>query len=91
MALPARTAPINLRARPTERRLIDRACEILSKTRSDFMLETACREAENVLLDQRLFKLDSEAYSAFEAAINAPINENPALQALMSNTAPWEK
>ncbi|WGE89232.1 DUF1778 domain-containing protein [Actinobacillus arthritidis] len=38
-----RTAPINLRAMPDQRDLIDYAASILGKTRSDFMLETACQ------------------------------------------------
>ena len=53
MAQPAtRTAPINLRALESQHSLIDRTVALLGKNRSDFMLETACREAENILLDQ---------------------------------------
>jgi hypothetical protein len=37
---------INIRAKRTQRDLIDQAAEMLGKSRSDFMLETACREAE---------------------------------------------
>jgi uncharacterized protein (DUF1778 family) len=49
------------------------AASLLSKSRTDFMLEVACREAENVLLDQRLFILDAERYDAFAEALNAPV------------------
>jgi uncharacterized protein (DUF1778 family) len=55
MQTEARTAPINIRARQTQRELIDRAAAAQRKSRSDFILEAACKEAENVLLDQRLF------------------------------------
>ena len=44
---------INLRASQKQKLLIDRAAELLGRTRSDFMLESACREAETVLLDGR--------------------------------------
>ena len=54
-----REAPINIRARLTQRNLIDKAAAVLNKNRSDFMLEAACREAENVLLDRRLFLVES--------------------------------
>ena len=54
---------INIRAQRNQRDLIDQAARILGKTRSDFMLETACREAEDVLLDQRVFVLDAEAFA----------------------------
>jgi len=86
-----RAAPINIRARPTQRNLIDKAAAMLNKNRSDFMLEAACREAENVLLDQRLFLLDDDAWQEFEALINAPVKDNPALRKLLNDKAPWEK
>ncbi len=85
-----RTAPINLRALDSQRSLIDRAAALLGKNRSDFMLETACREAENVLLDQRLFLLDQANFDAFNQALNTPVKDNPALRKLMTRKSPWE-
>ena len=85
-----RTAPINLRALNSQRSLIDRAATLLGKNRSDFMLETACREAENVLLDQRLFGLNEADFDAFMTALDAPVKDNPALRNLMTHKAPWE-
>ena len=64
---------------------------MLNKNRSDFMLEAACREAENVLLDQRLFLVDDKALQAFETLIDAPVKDNPALRKLLRDKAPWEK
>lgn len=85
-----RTAPINLRALDSQRSLIDRAAALLGKNRSDFMLETACREAENVLLDQRLFLLDQVNFDAFNQALDAPVKDNPVLRKLMARKSPWE-
>jgi uncharacterized protein (DUF1778 family) len=85
-----RQTPINLRALPAQRAIIDRASKVLGKTRTEFVLEAACREAENVLLDQRLFVLDDAAYAAFEAALAAPVKDNPALSRLLTTPAPWE-
>lgn len=91
MAQPAtRTAPINLRALESQRSLIDRAASVLGKNRSDFMLETACREAENILLDQRLFSLNEADVDAFMTTLEAPVKDNPALRNLMAHKAPWE-
>ena len=47
-----RNTAINLRALPEQRDLIDQAAGLLGKTRSDFMLESACERAQTVLLDQ---------------------------------------
>jgi len=54
------------------------------------MLESACREAEDVLLDQRVFTLDAEAYEKFIALLDAPPSDNPRLHKLMTTPAPWE-
>lgn len=89
-SIETKAAPINIRALQAQRDLIDKAAAIRNKTRSDFMLEAACHEAENVLLDQRLFQLDDADYEAFEAALKTPVAKNSALQDLLSKRAPWE-
>ncbi|RKZ96715.1 MAG: hypothetical protein DRQ43_04055 [Gammaproteobacteria bacterium] len=86
-----RTAAINLRALPEQRTLIDKAAKLMGKTRSEFILEASCQSAEDILLDQRLFFLDDADYNAFEALLNAPVKDNPALKKLMAKKAPWEK
>lgn len=85
-----REASINIRALPSQRSLIDKAAALKNKTRSDFMLEAACNEAESVLLDKRLFYLNDEDYAAFESVLKAPVSENPALHKLLAKRAPWE-
>ncbi len=86
-----RRAPINIRARRLQRDLIDKAAAAVNKNRSDFMLEAACREAENVLLDKRLFLLDDEQFAAFETALQKPIPENIEVNKLLVRKSPWEK
>ncbi len=86
----ARSVTINLRADLVTRSLIDRAAERLGKNRSEFMLDAACREATTVLLDQRLFLLDEEAYERFTAALDAPPAGNARLRRLLRTKAAWE-
>jgi uncharacterized protein (DUF1778 family) len=85
-----RSAAINLRALPAQRELIDRACEATHKKLTDFVLEAACREAEHVLCDRRYFVLEAEDFDAFEAALDAPLSENKAIQKLLARKAPWD-
>jgi len=87
-----RNAPINLRAQPTQRQLIDKAASIMGKSRSDFMLEVACREAMDVLLDQRLFMFDEEQFQAFESVLSAPLpaDNQERIRKLLDKKAPWE-
>jgi len=83
-------APINIRALEEQRALIDKAASHLNKTRSDFMLEAACQEAEKVLLDQRLFLGDENTINAFNTLLEAPVADNDALRQLLNQKAPWE-
>jgi uncharacterized protein (DUF1778 family) len=61
------------------------------KSRSDFILEAACKEAENVLLDQRLFLLDKEQFAQFAGALWQDMAGNRQLETLLSSSAPWEE
>jgi uncharacterized protein (DUF1778 family) len=87
----ARDVTINLRASHKQRSLIDRAADALGKTRSEFMLEASCREAESVLLDRRYFALDAETFKRFEAMLDAPPAANPRLRRLLAERAPWDR
>ena len=46
---------LNLRIKPGDRGLIDRAAKLTGKTKTDFVLEAARRAAEDALLDRTLF------------------------------------
>lgn len=81
---------INLRVEANTRRLIDEAAELLGKTRTEFMIESARSQAIEVLLDQKLFRLDSERYDAFMQALDNPPAPGPKLRALLRRTPAWE-
>ena len=86
-----RNAPINLRALPEQRDLIDHAASLLGKNRSDFMLEAACDKAQSVVLDQVFFSLDADKLRQFTQMLDAPPAHNPGLERLMAIKAPWDK
>ncbi len=86
----ARTAPINMRVEPSQQALLTKAAALVNKDRTSFILEVACREAENILLDQRLFQLDDSAFLAFEEALDRPVPPNAKLKNLLSEASPWD-
>ena len=90
-AVAARSTPIHIRVKKQQKELIDAASSLLGKNRSDFMLETACREAEAVILDQRVFHADRDQYRAFVALLDAPAEARAGLQKLASVRPPWER
>jgi uncharacterized protein (DUF1778 family) len=71
--------------------LIDQAADALGRSRSDFMLDTACREAETVLLDRRYFVISEEAFKRFTAMLDKPPKNNPKLRKLLETLPPWER
>lgn len=87
----SKTAPINMRVEPSQHALLTKAAALLHKDRSAFILDVACQEAENVLLDQRLFYLNEEDFEAFEAALVTPVPDNTKLKSLLAEPSPWEK
>lgn len=52
-----RNNQINIRATDEERAVIDYAASLVSKNRTDFIIEKAVSEAQNIILDQRVFVL----------------------------------
>jgi uncharacterized protein (DUF1778 family) len=82
---------INLRASRSQKALIDKAADALGRTRSEFMLDSACREAESVLLDRRYFTLSSDAFARFIKALDAPSPKNERLARLLKTRPPWER
>jgi uncharacterized protein (DUF1778 family) len=80
---------INLRASRKQKTLIDRAAEALGRSRSDFMLDTACREAESVLLDRRYFSLTDQEFRKFSALLDRPPKDNPGLRRLLQTKPVW--
>jgi uncharacterized protein (DUF1778 family) len=86
-----RARTINLRIADDRRALIDRAAEAAGKDRTEFMLDAATREATMVLLDQRYFQLDRDAFAKFTAALDAAPADNPRLRQLLSKKGPWEQ
>jgi uncharacterized protein (DUF1778 family) len=82
---------INLRIESHTRHLIDDAAAILGKTRTEFMIESARRQAIDVLLDQRLFVLDADRYGAFTNALDNPPAPGPKLRSLLRRVPAWRK
>ena len=85
-----RAENINLRVSRRQKTLIDSAADALGRSRSDFMLDVVCREAESVLLDRCYFVLGDEAFQRFTAMLDNPPADNPKLARLLSRKPSWE-
>lgn len=74
---------LNLRIKPAERDLIDRAAKVRGKNRTDFVLEA--------LIEQRIIMADPEAYQVFLTRLDQAPAPNAALRKTMQTSAPWEQ
>lgn len=81
---------INIRAKAKQRDLIDQAASRLGRSRSEFMLEVACREAEDILLDQAFFAVDAGTFTQFQALLDEPLPPTDKLRRLLKKKAPWD-
>ncbi|HWE79416.1 MAG TPA: DUF1778 domain-containing protein [Pseudolabrys sp.] len=85
-----RDATIHVRAPRQTKDLIEAAAASIGKTLSEFTLDSARRQAVDVLLDQRLFVLDEERFTAFARALDNPPAAGAKLKALMKRRPLWE-
>jgi uncharacterized protein (DUF1778 family) len=90
-AHPRQTVSINIRAEVRQRDLIDQAAERLGRRRSDFMLDAACREAQEVLLDRAFFSVDAVTFAKFRTLLDRPLPPTGKLRRLLKAKASWDK
>ncbi len=88
---PAKRTSLNIRIRPEERGLIDRAARARGQNRTDFILDAARRAAEDALLDRTLLAVDAKAYGDFLKRLDARPRPNARLKRTMRAPAPWER
>lgn len=74
---------LNIRIKPEERDLIDRAAHTKGKNRTDFILDAARSAAEEVLLDQIIITANPQAYAEFLARLDMPPQLNVRLRKTM--------
>jgi uncharacterized protein (DUF1778 family) len=82
---------INIRAKIRQRDLIDQAAKRLGRSRSEFMLDAACRLAEDVLLNQAFFTVDASTFEKLQALLDTPLPATDKLRRLLKTKAPWDK
>ena len=82
---------INLRIEAGTRRLIDEAAGLLGKTRTEFMIDSARRQAIDVLLDQQLFTLETGRFDSFVQALDNAPPPGPKLRSLLRRTPAWQR
>jgi uncharacterized protein (DUF1778 family) len=82
---------IQIRASADTKAILNRAASLRGQKLSEFMLDSARRQAEETILDQRVFFLEPEVHRRFLALLDAPPAPSDELRALLRRKAPWER
>ncbi|MEO5348118.1 MAG: DUF1778 domain-containing protein [Magnetococcus sp. YQC-3] len=89
-ALKPRRETLNLRIRPEEKSLIDRAAQARGQNRTDFILGAARQAAEEALLERADLMVDRETYEKWLELLDAPPQPSDILRRSLQTPAPWE-
>lgn len=81
---------INIRAKASQRDMIDLAAEKQGRSRSEFMLDVAYREAQDILLDQSFFAVDEGTFDQLYNMLEEPLPPTDKLRRLLNTKAPWD-
>lgn len=77
-----RTEKLDLRLSKPAKQTLQAAATAVSKTVSEFVLESALSMAEETLPNRNTFRLDAEQWDAFVTALDAPPRRHTRLERL---------
>jgi uncharacterized protein (DUF1778 family) len=70
--------------------VLRRAAEVTHRSLTEFILDSACRAAEQTLLDQRLFMVSGSQYQALMDLLERPEQSSEGVRDLFARKAPWD-
>ncbi len=90
MAVPSglaerRTEKLDVRVSRSAKAKLQAAAAAVHRSMSDFVMESALSRADETLAARRTFSLDAKRWIAFQAALDAPAQPLPRLQALLDH------
>ena len=85
-----RTEKLDLRLTRSAKRVLQSAAAAARRSVSEFVLESALARAEETLPDRQRFGLDTERWTAFQAALDGPARPNPRLKKLLQRPSVFE-
>jgi len=86
-----RTRRINLRATDRQEKLIRTGAQTNGVSMSDFILDSACLQAEHILAGKRDFVASAKQWQVFLEALDSPPQVKPGLRRLFSESRALER
>lgn len=81
---------IQIRTSAETKAILNRAAALRGQRLSEFMLDSARRQAEETILDQRAFFLAPEAHEEFLAMLDGPAEPAAEVRARLRRKPAWE-
>jgi uncharacterized protein (DUF1778 family) len=81
---------LNLRIRPDDRGLMDRAAALQGKNRTEFVLDAVRRAANEALMDRTLLNVSAADHARYLEMFDAAPKPNDRLKRTMRAAAPWD-
>ena len=82
---------VNIRTSTERLAVIDRAAAIRGVSRTEFLLRSSEAAAIEVLNERPVIALDDEAWDDFVAALDAPVQLDPAVRARYARRLQWDR
>lgn len=82
---------VNIRTSRERLAMIDRAAAIRGVSRTEFMLRSSEAVAIEILTERPVIALDDEAWEDFVAALDAPVELDPAVKARYTRPPQWDR
>lgn len=78
-----RTEKLDVRISRSAKSKLQAAASASHRSMSDFVMESALSKAEEMLADRRIFALNAENWTTFQAALDSPARPLPRLKTLL--------
>lgn len=79
-----RSEKLDLRLSASDKRILEAAASVSSRSVSDFVRESALARADETLADRRTFFLSKAQWAEFQAALDAPTRPLPRMKELLT-------
>jgi uncharacterized protein (DUF1778 family) len=86
----SKTERIDIRTNANVKAVLQQAAAATNKTVSEFLLDSGLTAASETLTDRKLFALDDNQWTAFQAALDASPKDKPALKKLLTSPSVFD-
>lgn len=85
------TRTISMRVKESNLSFIEKVASLSGRNRTEFFLESALKNAEEIFLSRTHFSLDDTQWTELNEILDRPAKENAQLKKLLQRKSPWDE